>query len=427
MADMNETKWDVTIIGAGIAGLTASIYLAKAGHRVLLLERAANPGGRAGSTVMTGAHVNFGPHALYKSACDILQEVGVVPTGGTPKPNALFVYKQPSGAAAAIPMLRLLLGSFLKWQEKTQLIRFYTQMKKLQTSALQNISLQDYLETRLPSPRVRNAVIALVRTGTYCQAPDLISAGAALAQLQEQVLYADGGWESIVNKLRQNAQAAGVILHCSSPARAIKGTDPDMEVHLKDGTVLKTKRVLSTIGPREMLSLLDPALQPGEAEEFNRLVPVYAACLDLVMNDMPKPKTTFAIGADYPWYFSNHSAVSTFTEHPHHSVVHVMKYIRPGTESHAKQDERELEQFVELIQPGWSPHVVQRRFLPRMLVTHAVVAAASGGYAGRPDSKVKARKGLYLAGDWVGPKGMLVNGSLASARSAALRIIIDKT
>ncbi|WP_028608815.1 phytoene desaturase family protein [Paenibacillus harenae] len=426
MTGINETKWDVIVIGSGFAGLTASIFLAKAGHRVLLLERAARLGGRAGSTEMSGARVNLGPHAIYKSASDILQEVGVVPTGGMPKPNALIVYKQTNGEAQALPILQLLLGSLLKWPEKTQLIRFYAQMRKEQTSTLQSISLQHYLETRLPSPRVRHAILALVRTGTYCQAADLISAGAALAQLREQVLYADGGWESIVHQLRQKAQDAGVILKCNSSVRSIKGTAPEMEVHVKDGSTLKTRRVLSTVGPQELLSLLDPALQPEEAEMFKRLIPVHAACLDVVMDGMPKPKTTFAIGADYPWYFSNHSAVAKLTCEPQHSVVHVMKYLRPGTDSNAKQDEQELEQFMELVQPGWTRHVMQRRFLPRILVAHAVVAAANGGYAGRPGTEVKARKGLYLAGDWVGPEGMLVKASLASAKSAALSIMKEK-
>ncbi|OMF05791.1 hypothetical protein BK127_32270 [Paenibacillus sp. FSL H7-0331] len=427
MSNISEMKWDVVIIGAGIAGLTASVYLARAGRKVLLLERAEEPGGRAASKNIADAWINLGPHALYKSACGILQEVGVTPTGATPKPNSLLVYKKTKGGDVALPLFQFLLGSFLKWSEKTQLIRFYAQMQKEDTSILQNINLQKYLETRLPSPRVRNAVLALVRTSTYCSAPDLLSAGAAIAQLQNgQVLYVDGGWRTLVDALKEQALAAGVTIQCGCSARTIAGSEPEMIVSLKDGTILKTHYVLSTLGPKESLALLDPALQPEEAAMFERLVPIRAACLDLVMAEMPKPKTTFAMGADYPWYFSNHSAIAKFSDNPKQMVVHVMKYLRPGADSNAKQDEQELEQFLDLIQPGWRLHVIQRRFLPHLLVSHAVVAAASGGYSGRPGPVVKGRKGLFVAGDWVGAEGMLLGASLASAKSAAQCILKDK-
>ena len=38
--------FDVAIIGGGLAGLTASIYLAKAGKKVIVLEKSSQFGGR---------------------------------------------------------------------------------------------------------------------------------------------------------------------------------------------------------------------------------------------------------------------------------------------------------------------------------------------------------------------------------------------
>ena len=39
-------KFDVAIVGGGLAGLTASIYLAKAGKKVIVLEKSSQFGGR---------------------------------------------------------------------------------------------------------------------------------------------------------------------------------------------------------------------------------------------------------------------------------------------------------------------------------------------------------------------------------------------
>ena len=46
-----------------------------------------------------------------------------------------------------------------------------------------------------------------------------------------------------------------------------------------------------------------------------------------------------------------------------------------------------------------------------------------GGMAARPAVSVPERPGIYLAGDWVGPEGSLVDASFASAREAAHAIL----
>ena len=55
----------ITIVGGGLAGLTAAITCAEGGANVSLLEAHATLGGRARSS--DGPYkANFGPHALYK-------------------------------------------------------------------------------------------------------------------------------------------------------------------------------------------------------------------------------------------------------------------------------------------------------------------------------------------------------------------------
>lgn len=63
--------------------------------------------------------------------------------------------------------------------------------------------------------------------------------------------------------------------------------------------------------------------------------------------------------------------------------------------------------------------MVRRRFLPRLTVAHALASAGQGGVAARPGSAVPNVPGLYVAGDWVGPEGLLSDAALASARRAA--------
>jgi hypothetical protein len=52
-------------------------------------------------------------------------------------------------------------------------------------------------------------------------------------------------------------------------------------------------------------------------------------------------------------------------------------------------------------------------------VSNALVTAAHGGLRGRPGPAVPGTDDLFVAGVWVGSRGMLVDASLASAREAA--------
>ncbi|WP_421682142.1 FAD-dependent oxidoreductase [Stutzerimonas urumqiensis] len=74
-------KPDVIVIGAGIAGLSAAVWLAEAGLKVNLFEASDVPGGRARSWAdpVMGDSVDIGPHILlnkYANMCALLERLG---------------------------------------------------------------------------------------------------------------------------------------------------------------------------------------------------------------------------------------------------------------------------------------------------------------------------------------------------------------
>ena len=68
---------------------------------------------------------------------------------------------------------------------------------------------------------------------------------------------------------------------------------------------------------------------------------------------------------------------------------------------------------------GWRDELVKRAYLPHIMASGALPMAKSGSFAGRPDARVPGLDGLYLAGDWVGAEGFLIDASMASARQAS--------
>jgi phytoene dehydrogenase-like protein len=312
--------------------------------------------------------------------------------------------------------------------ELAQLLGSITKIDAHKIHQLQNITVAEWLEQTIRHPQVRALVQTLFRLATYSNDPHHQSAGAALAQLQlavaDNVWYVDDGWQTLVGGLRDTAQNTGVQI--VSEAK-IAGIDCGSAVHgvcLADGSRHAATSVVIAAGPHDAADLLPPEKSPCLHEWAAQAKPVYAACLDVGLPRLPRPKASFALGIDQPLYFSVHSPFATLGPEDG-AMIHVAKYINPSKETDSYQDEHELEGLLDLMQPGWRESTLERRFLPHMMVTNAQVTAATGGTAGRPRPAVPDSARLYVAGDWVGPEGMLADASLASAKHAAESIVQD--
>src|ERR1700754_2593748 len=88
--DSSVTK-NVVIVGGGLAGLAASIYLARAGRTVTVFEKRRSLGGRATTHLRQGYRFNLGAHAFYRGgpAAAVCKELGVPVPGVVPKPKAI--------------------------------------------------------------------------------------------------------------------------------------------------------------------------------------------------------------------------------------------------------------------------------------------------------------------------------------------------
>lgn len=74
-----NNQYDVLVVGAGMAGLTAACYLAKAELRVLTCERAGKPGGLVADFTRHGIHFDAGLRAVENSRVirPMLRDLGI--------------------------------------------------------------------------------------------------------------------------------------------------------------------------------------------------------------------------------------------------------------------------------------------------------------------------------------------------------------
>ena len=422
------SRIDVAVIGGGLAGLTAATLLARAGRSVGVFEKSSAIGGRAVTQSKDQFHFNLGPHALYRRghAAKVLRELGVTFTGGTP--NASGGYAVDGGIKHTLPggFVSLLTTGLLRLPAKFEVARLLGALQKIAAAPIQRIGVRQWLDEEIHHASVRRLVCALFRLATYADDAERMSAGAALAQLQmaldSNVSYLDGGWQVLVDGLRRAAERAGAMIASGTRVVAIEHDAAVRGVRLADGTHVSADAVIVAAGPADAQALVHDDAAMLMQQWAETAIPVKAACLDIALTRLPKPHASFALGIDRPLYLSVHSAVAKLAA-PGGAMIHVAKYLNPNTPSDTKADERELEGLLDLIQPGWRTLVAERRFLPNMTVSHALITAAAGGTTGRPGPAVPNVRNLYVAGDWVGKEGMLADASAASACRAVEMVI----
>jgi phytoene dehydrogenase-like protein len=416
-----ETRPDAIVIGGGIAGLAAAAYLGRAGRRVVVLEKAAAPGGRAVTQDHDGFRFNLGAHALLRwgAAARVLRELDVPFRGGVPSGAGGFAIRDGRCHTLPVGLLSLLTTGLMPAGAKVQFARFFDGLRQRDSAALAGLTIAEWLDGERLRPEARQVAEAILRVSTYSADTRRQSASAALEQIQhglQGVLYVDGGWQTLVDGLRIAAEKAGVRVMVRSAVTAVERHGTGCEVCLADGSRLEAPAVVIAVAPQAAAALLaDGALSRVAAEA----VPVRIATLDLALERLPRPAATFALGIDEPLYFSVHSAAAALAPRGG-ALVHVMRYLESEVDvSAATRLEGRLEELLDLVQPGWRDNVVHRRFIPDLVVSNALVTAAGRG-APRPGPVVPGTTGVFLAGDWVGEEGMLADAALASARRAAL-------
>jgi phytoene dehydrogenase-like protein len=410
---------DVVVIGGGLAGLAAAAYLGRAGRRVTVVEKAHAPGGRAITQKKAGFSFNLGAHAVYRGgpAWRVLDELGVPRKGGVPSASGAYavagdrLHTLPSG------LVSLLTTGLLPLAGKMEIGRLLASVGSIDAAAHRATGASEWLSANVRSPEARGLLEALFRVSTYSADLDRLSAEVALGQLQAtlkaSVLYLDGGWQTMVDALRSIATSAGATIV----------TDARVEEVEVEGRAARGVRIAGDrrIAADAVVVAASPAAASAlvpKSEELARwaeqATPVKAATLDVALSRLPNPRATFGLGVGSPLYLSVHSASAALAPEGG-ALIHVMEYLTPDR----KGDEARLEALLDRMQPGWRDVVVERRFLPSLIASNALVTAAGGGLAGRPGPEVPSIAGLYVAGDWVGAEGLLADASLASAKRAA--------
>lgn len=416
MKDPNPSTFDTAVIGAGLAGLVAANRLADAGRSVIVVDGLGASGGRARTSLLADHLVNQGPHALYVGghADRALRRLGIPVEGGAPPTRGTrCLYDDRLHLLPAGPV-SLLRTSLLSPVEKMTVGALLARLPRLDPVPLDDVTVDDWIDSVTRREAVRNLLAALFRLATYVNCPELLSAGAALRQLSmavdDGVLYLHGGWQTLVDGLTTRAEAAGVVFRYDGSVTGVLGESPRLAIRTATEDLSARTTIVAAGGP-ETAERLTGATGLVEAAG----PPTRVAVLDLALDHQPDHR--FVLGIDHPVYFSVHGPPARLAPDGQ-ATASAVRYLHPRADGPADENRSALED-IAAASGVQASSLLADRYLHAMTVTHGIPLAERGGLAGRPGIDAADRPGVLIAGDWVGPEGMLADAAAASAWAAA--------
>ena len=420
-----KQKWDIVIIGGGLAGYVAANYLAETKLSILLLEKANKSGGRARTNIVKNHYFNFGPHALYKKgkASSILEELKIKLSGRSPKLGGYLVENDQKYAAPFTP-LSLFSTQLLHGKERLEWATVLLKVISTDPKTLKKYTFEQWVKQSTQSEKIQSLLFLLSRLATYCHAPERVSAKVMVTQMKSVmngVLYIDGGWQTIIDQLHNKAVMSGINIQTH---RLVKEIHPleceNFQLTLANEEKIYSRYVLSTVGPKELYQMFVKNKPSPQIEAFNPIQPVQGASLDVALTQLPNPNILFAMGLTDPLYYSVHSDFATLSEDRNSTVLHVFKYYHPNEQIETTLVKNELQQFLEKLQPGWQNYEIASRFIPKIIVNQRLPQIQDEQRFLRSETDIP---GLYIAGDWTSSEHILADAAVYTGKTAAEKMI----
>jgi phytoene dehydrogenase-like protein len=367
----------VTIVGAGIAGLTAAIACAEEGAKVHLLEAHQRVGGRARSA--DGRYkANLGPHAIYHDGpfWRWMRERDILPDHVSPP---LTGYRlRLDGALRRTPPLAAL-PAVLRLRGREAPVE---------------------LDFREWAARHTNSRVAAMLSGaagvyTFHHAPGELSAAFVwpravrlLLTAPSIVRYPVGGWSTLVASLEGRVRELGVSVQ--TDARVDTLPEPPVIVATELGEARRLLGDASLNWTSGHTVCLDLGLRRRRGEPF-------------IVSDM-----------DEAGWIGRYSATNPSVAPEGEELIQAQMPVRPG--ENVEQAALRLERLLDLGLEDWRERETWRR---RQVMDGRSGALDVPGVSWRERPAIARGDGVFLAGDMVAAPGLLSEVSWASAIEAS--------
>jgi phytoene dehydrogenase-like protein len=363
---------DLTIVGAGVTGLTAAIEAAERGWRVVVAEAHSQPGGRARS-LAAPFRANTGPHAIYVDGpwWAWLERRGLTPP----------VVEAPRDAS-----LVRAAGQLAPWPAELS-----RAIVALPAGAPAGESFRCWL-LRHVGASTAEAIIGLMFITTFDHDPGRLSAAFARQRLRRALSggarYVVGGWSTLVGLLAGRATSLGVQMRTRTRVPALPAGQTILATSLAAARQLTGDRSLTW--PSARVATFDLGLRAGAGPGWFRVV-------DL----------------DDRIYAARYSVADPTLAPPGHELIQIAAACSPREQKTGA--ERRVQRLLDQAWPGWRAAVRWQRSSMR---AHCTGAIDLPGATWRDRPAISRSNTLAVATDQSAAPGLLAEVAITAAQLA---------
>jgi len=372
---------EITVIGGGVAGLTAAITCAEGGATVRLLEAHDRVGGRALST--GGPYkANLGPHAIYRGGVlwDWLTTRGLMPPLARPLLTGVRFHYE--GAVHRTPPLSLIPPG----------LRLRGRMAPVD---------QDFRSwvTDHSDARTAELLSSLAGVYTFHHDPGELSAAFVWERTQRLLLtprpparFIVGGWTMLIDALERHARSLSIDIVTGERAQKLPMTPVIVALELRDARVLLGDQALDWPSGRTVC--LDLGLRERRADPW-------------IVSDL-----------ETSGWVERYSAQDSSLAPAGEQLIQAQMPIRPAES--ADDAASRLERLLDASFEDWRERSTWRR---RQVMDGRSGALDFPGATWRDRPAIDRGDGVYLCGDQVAAPGCLSEVSFASAIEAGTQAL----
>jgi phytoene dehydrogenase-like protein len=432
---MSDKKFDVIIVGGGIAGLSAAALLGKKGYECCVLEQLPIAGGRARVVEKDGFLIDYGIHvhryAGQGRAAEVLRKAGVsrrfLPAG---KPlvwsNGKFVpFPKGPGEIITSPLLGI--------TGKIQLIKLFAGVLiGKRDPADFKVPVTDWLARKGAAADDLQEFARLISTaGLVCSDIERASAGELAEFLRSAIKakeasgYFLGGWDNLIEQLMRVIEENGEVRMDVKVEKILVENGEAAGVRTADGA-LYARCVIAAVPVQHMHKLLDnDCFDDVTWNKMKSMESTAGLSVDLCLNKR-------VTDIDGIIFTMNPFTMGVFTSNiepalaPRGKQLATWYYPIPrdkmDDKTYLKAERVRLNDLMESMFPGLRDAVEYERFIAMDMVDGAVPVVGQS-WPERPTVDCSKVANLFIAGDACGVPGqggdIAFNAGIHAAEKAA--------
>lgn len=429
-------KSEVVVIGGGVSGLATGALLAKAGRRVVVLEKGNQAGGRAYTYEEKGFTLNYGPHAVYRPLTgvlgDLLKRLDVPAFSyGWPDPLRSYWADAEYFAPVGAKPHQLLGTKLMPMRSRLRLGALMSSVRFARPDKLGEQTWGEWVDAHTGDERIRRFARALGTVNTYTRPSRELSASFLLGHLQRTVFakdyvgYMSGGWRTMYEAFLGVLEANGGALVTGAAVRSIETDSERILAAATQDARYEADAFVCTLPAQDAPAIADAGTPlAAELAGYAGVEGVHAVCIDLGFSRRLRTDLSYIFDIERDLYYSLHSEVTPDLAPRGSQLLHAMAYLsteEAASDRLAAERKRELEAGLDRWFAGWRDAIAVERTLPNVHVVSLRQTPAAR--AKRMPRRAHSATNLYFSCDARDLPYNLTDICLASAMDVSDAIV----